>query len=246
MRGQQVQRLVTSNPTPGYVARVSQVFRASAGHLGTVVKAILLDPEARQGPSYLGARYGKVREPLLTVTHLWRAFGARPSGNNGQAGFNFPNAERSLGQAPYRSPSVFNFFLPDYQPPFARRGVATATGCMRAPELQLVDESSEPTLSAFLSESTRRFAGPGGEPRDAVHNLRLSFDRQTRLLARRDTRAMLNDLDVLLMGGQMTPEFIDEVQRYVEADVVVSDSPGLRVAKAVYMILSSPQYRIQR
>ena len=78
---------------------------------GAVVRAILLDPEARDPP---GQRpLGKVKEPMLRLTQLWRAYDAKAQ--NGR--YDLREARHDLGQAPLMSPSVFNFFTPTYAPP---------------------------------------------------------------------------------------------------------------------------------
>src|SRR5581483_4893045 len=118
---QLIQRFVTSNPSPQYIQRVATVFDTAGNDLGDVVKAILLDTEARNPPPLAsGDSYGKLREPVLRLTAMWRAFNAKAPiadaydevkmiGNNGFAG--------NFGQAPLESPTVFNFYLPDYQQP---------------------------------------------------------------------------------------------------------------------------------
>ena len=112
---QLIQKLVTSNPSPAYVARVATVFNNDGtgrrGNLGAVVKAILLDVEAR--PVTVTATTGKVKEPLLRLTQLWRAYDAKAA--NGQ--YRIGNINAVFGQGPLQSPSVFNFFSPFYAPP---------------------------------------------------------------------------------------------------------------------------------
>ena len=112
---QLIQKLVTSNPSPQYVARVTAVFNndgtGKRGNLGAVVKAILLDAEAR--PATPAATTGKVKEPLLRLTQMWRAYGAKAASGQYRVG----NVNAAFGQGPLQSPSVFNFFSPFYAPP---------------------------------------------------------------------------------------------------------------------------------
>src|SRR6185312_15431839 len=93
-------RLVTSNPSPEYVQRITAVFNNDGfgvrGNLGAVVKAILLDPEARYGQFQDPEVFGKLREPLLRITHFWRAMGARHQ--CGGAGY----VNGDYANAPYR------------------------------------------------------------------------------------------------------------------------------------------------
>src|SRR5205814_8339200 len=92
---QRIQRMVTSNPTPAYVARVAQAFDAGRftsglwsagtgqrGDLRATVAAILLDTEARTAARLADPGFGKVREPILRVAHWMRSFNARSSSGN--------------------------------------------------------------------------------------------------------------------------------------------------------------------
>lgn len=150
---QLIQRLVTSNPTPDYVARVAERFTATGGNIKEVVKAILMDDEARGPITLVAPEHGKLREPILRLTALLRAF-KFTSATTGQSvsPLDAANATRldyvalgntsdpatSWGQAPLYSPTVFNYFRPGYTPP---QGGAAAKG-MVVPEMQLVNESS--------------------------------------------------------------------------------------------------------
>lgn len=133
---QLIQRLVTSNPSPAYIQRVAAVFAddgdGQRGNLGAVVRALLLDPEALAPAAAPGD--GKLREPLLRLLAIWRAFDARPGGS-GEVGLNAP--ETVYAQRPLGAATVFNFYEPDYQPP----GALQEAGLF-APELQIVHESS--------------------------------------------------------------------------------------------------------
>ena len=128
-----IQRLVTSNPSPGYVRRVAEAFNNNGsgvrGDLAAVVKAILLDEEAR--PTMAMEIDGKLKEPLLRLTQLWKSYNA--TSNSGR----FPlNAAYILfGQGPLQSPSVFNFFSPFYAPPGEIRDSSLV-----APELEISTE----------------------------------------------------------------------------------------------------------
>lgn len=150
---QLIQRLVTSNPTPDYVGRVAARFTSTGGNLKEVVKAILLDDEARGPVSLISSTHGKLREPVLRLTALLRAFQFTSATSNvSTSPLDAPATTRlnyiaigntsdpasSWGQAPLYSPSVFNFFRPGFTPPLS-------TGAQQGlvePEMQLVNESS--------------------------------------------------------------------------------------------------------
>ena len=110
-----IQSLVTSTPSPAYLSRISAVFTSTQGDLSKVIKAILLDPEARAGddPSNQSAIAGKIKEPILIQNELLRAFGCVTtvySRNN-------PTQALYFGQNPYNAPNVFGYFSPDYKAP---------------------------------------------------------------------------------------------------------------------------------
>ncbi|XPF93628.1 DUF1800 family protein [Colwellia sp. RE-S-Sl-9] len=115
-----IQMLVTSNPTPGYIARVAAVFNDNGnnvkGDLAAVAKAILLDDEARNGHMGENAlEFGKLREPLIMMTHFFRALDMYQNTDTPESGFY--KLENDLYQAPMMASSVFNFYHFDYSNP---------------------------------------------------------------------------------------------------------------------------------
>ncbi len=173
---QLVQRLVTSNPTPAYVARVAQAFDAGRftsglwrtgtgqrGDLRATVAAALLDPEARTATRLADPTFGKVREPILRilrVAHWMRAFNARSASGNFLLGVT-DDPTSSLAQSPMRSPTVFNFYRPGYVPP----NTSIAAAGLVAPELQIVNEVSVVGYSNFMRSAVQNGLG-SGNPRD--------------------------------------------------------------------------------
>jgi uncharacterized protein (DUF1800 family) len=150
---QLIQRLVSSNPSPAYIARVAAVFadngRAVRGDLAAVVRAVLLDSEARQPPADSGdlVNRGKPREPLLKLVQLWRSLGA-VSGDTRGDGYRrwarFANGcssgswpQCAYQQRPLGAPTVFNFYEPDYQAP----GTISELGLV-SPEFQIINEAT--------------------------------------------------------------------------------------------------------
>ena len=132
-----IQRFVTSNPSPAYIGRVAAVFNDDGngirGNLTAVLTAILFDEEARKSPSLKDETFGKYKEPLLRATHVFRMFDVATTNDNVPV----YGTERSFGQFIMRSPSVFNFFQPNFSPigAFRERGLA-------APEKQIINEGS--------------------------------------------------------------------------------------------------------
>lgn len=144
---QLIQRLVTSNPSPSYVQRVTAAFRASNGNIKGTVKAVLLDAEARDMTLQGAASFGKVREPLVRVIHLMRAIPHTSDAYNaaltsGRVPYYLASSTddtvSELGQTPMRAPSVFNFFRPGYKPPQTDLGNQDLV----APEMQITNETS--------------------------------------------------------------------------------------------------------
>ncbi|MEW7848012.1 DUF1800 domain-containing protein [Massilia aurea] len=150
-----IQHLVTSDPSPAYLARVATVFRdngqGAAGDLRAVVKAILLDPEARRGDQIGadGVGFGKMREPVLWYTGLLRGLGctAPPRWNNGaDSGLAAP------AQRPFDPPSVFSFYMPTDRAPGSN---------LLAPEQRLLNaEELSWRLNNTIAEGVLR-AGTG-------------------------------------------------------------------------------------
>jgi len=173
---QLIQQLVTANPSPAYVARVAAAFNGSSGALGgsargdmkATLSAILLDPEASAPPQ--PQNFGKLREPILQLTHLFRALGGESDGVwlRGQAA--------ALGQPIYSPPSVFNFFPPDYDLPDdpSLDGLRCLQCQRRLPAQRDVRDRAERQGRAARRQGRRQhrqqdrpdtLAGPGGRPR---------------------------------------------------------------------------------
>jgi uncharacterized protein (DUF1800 family) len=230
---QLIQRLVTSNPSPAYVGRVAARFNndgtGKRGSLAAVVKAILLDAEAR--PATLAPTTGKVKEPLLRLTQLWRAYGAQAA--NGQ--YRIGNINAVFGQGPLQSPSVFNFFSPFYAPP----GEISDQGLV-APELQIATEYLNTTVTntfynvIFFWNST-----VPGLPANAI-----VMDISQEVALAGDSEALVNRLGEKLLGGPMSPALKAEAKAAVER--VPATNAGQRVSEAMYLIATSPEYVVSR
>lgn len=241
---QLIQRFVTSNPSPAYIGRVSQVWVQTGGNLGQVVRAILLDPEARDEPAANNAYYGKAREPLLQVTALWRAFDAKylPRAN-GQYHFAFSNSwdfSTSLGQDSLRSPSVFNFFEPDYRLP----AIDGAEG-LYAPELQLYNEAT--FTSIFNQLDNAGWNNFQADPPTAHTNAPVLDIKPLRAMAEQGRHpAMVEEVEVLLFAGGMTPETRGVLVKMLDDLGGAGQSVDDRVRALVQLAVSSPEFVIQR
>ncbi|MEY3896253.1 MAG: hypothetical protein RLZZ214_1773 [Verrucomicrobiota bacterium] len=201
-----IQNLVTSNPTPAYVARISQVFTGSDGNLGQVIKAILLDPEAR-GPRFLtDPMHGKLREPMMRFTSLVRAFEVGtevdpdPYTNDN---LHFTNARSFSNQAFFESPSVFNFFESTYQ----ESGEIQDAG-LRSPEFQLLDAT---TNTSFIEQVRTKLVEYLHKPRFIINPgtaipsepaVQFRMLKEIKMLEETTSRdALVDRLSLLMTGG---------------------------------------------
>jgi uncharacterized protein (DUF1800 family) len=232
---QLIQRLVTSNPSPGYVYRVAQKFNNNGsgvrGDLKAVIKAILLDYEARSTSMLTNQGYGKLREPVVRMTQLMRV------GNFSCTCNKFPlywmdSPAYALGQNPYRAPNVFNFFTPDFRPP----GALAEAGLV-APEFQITSEVSVLGMSNFL----RATIFTGFQWDTALPPLLGNYSSLTPMAA--NPTQLVEHLNLLLMSGQMSSTMktmlIGEISK-------MSSDPIPRVQEAIHGIMTSPEYVIQK
>lgn len=237
---QMIQRLVTSNPSPAYVGRVAAVFanngQGRRGDLAAVFKAILLDNEALDPAGVTNPNFGKLREPVLRYAQLARTFGARSSSGAWRVG-DLSDAASALGQSPLRAPSVFNFFRPGYFPTnteIANRGLL-------APEFQLVNETSVAGYVNFLERAIT-----GG--RTPVADIVLDFSAEIAIA--QDSTALLDRLDLLLTGRQLSTSVRDTIRSAMEDVAVTATSTNAeklrRVQIGVALILASTDYLIQK
>lgn len=111
---------VTSNPTPAYVSRVTAVFNNTGGvrgNMAAVIKAVLTDAEATQSSATAPMTFGKLKEPMLRLSAIFRAFNTRSNSGRYQLRYGLDEIETGISQAPLQSPTVFNYFHPEFSPP---------------------------------------------------------------------------------------------------------------------------------
>jgi uncharacterized protein (DUF1800 family) len=231
-----IQRLVSSNPSPAYVGRIAALFdnngQGVRGDLRAVVRGILMDNEARTLPT-LASNKGKLREPLLRQTQLWRVLDARADNNRYQEW----NAEFNLGQAALRAPTVFNFFLPDFRP----AGELSALG-LDAPEFQI---ATDPLIASTLNQLGARvywnWRGNDWQgPEDVVVDL-----APLQSLANRPA-ALVDHFDLLLMNRSMSASMYALLVAHVGTLDPSGDQGRERIMDTVWLIQSSPEYAIER
>jgi len=237
---QMIQRLVTSNPSAGYVDRVAKIFNNNGsgvrGDLRAVFKAILLDDEATNAAGLTSPTFGKVREPVLRFTQWARNFGATSQSGNWTIN-NTSNAAFSLGQSPLRAPSVFNFYRPGYVPP----NTAIATNALVAPEFQIVNEVSVVGYINFMASAI-------GSANGLNNDVKATYTRELAIVS--DTTALLNRLSLLLSGNQLSDTTKATIKAALDA-TTVTDTSSLadkqrRVYLATLLVFASPDYLVQK
>jgi len=236
-----IQRLVSSNPSPAYVQRVATVFNNNGsnvrGDLRAVIRAILLDSEARARPAANTTR-GKLREQPLRWTQIWRAFGANdPDGRLDDWYIHWPY---HTPVSVLHSPTVFNFYLPNYAAP----GPDVAQAGLRSPEFQIETDTFVTRFNNLLSWFASDLHS-GAVPSD-YDGVRLDFTREKQLAGNVDQ--LLEHLDMLLMGGTMSPSMRTILRTHLNS-IPVGDYFGegyRRTTDAISLIVTSPEYAIEK
>ncbi len=232
---QLIQRLVTSNPSPGYVGRVAAVFANNGagvrGDLQAVLRAILLDGEARSDTNLTNNNFGKLREPVVRFLNWARGFGATsPSGAWAIGDLSDPATR--LGQSPMHAGSVFNFFRPGYVPPNSAIGSQGLSG----PEFQITTESS---VAGYVNFMQRAISGVG------IGDVRADY---TPLLALvNDSAALLNEINLVLAAGQVSAATLATLRTALDTILVTTPAGQLnRVHAALTLVMAAPEYIAQK
>jgi len=233
-----IQHLVTSNPSPAYIKRVADVFVSGTfsgggvtlgsgqrGDMQAVIAAVLLDSEARRGdsPSTANPSDGHFREPVLYIANILRAFGAVSDGaapaNNGA----------SMSESVMDSPSVFNFFPPDYTIPGTT---------LLGPEFDLETTATTLVRANFVNSFVYGSIGAGTT---------VDFTTYANLSASPDSSGQLLDsLNALLLHNSMTADARASILAAVNAVPAGSTQNLLRAQTAIYLVLSSSQYQVEQ
>lgn len=260
---QLIQRLVTSNPSPAYVSRIAAVFANNGagvrGDLKAVITAILLDPEARNDAAYsTEPTFGKIREPILRVAQMLRVLGAKPFTYN-TAPYNFSTFEldpgddgaSGFGQTPFRSPTVFNFYYPNYTPALSPLVAYNPANPLVSPEMQLTTPATVDQVDSYLGGL---LANGGSWDSHTVYKslpvaphwaFQFDYTNWLQLLATDATGASLvKELDQEFMSGQMSTD----LQADLKAEVVANkrSGPQSQVAQAIRVMIASPEYLVQK
>ncbi|MBS0583535.1 MAG: DUF1800 domain-containing protein [Proteobacteria bacterium] len=277
---QLIQRLVTSNPTPGYVQRIAAVFNDNGhgvrGDLKAVISAIVLDDEARNGAKKYPDSFGKLREPLLRMAHIWRAMGAQHRCGHNKV---VTRSDKSVytehyAAQPYRyagwysawstdylfnqrvmyANSVFNFFRPNFVPPGEM-----AQKNLYGPEFQITTDSqiAEVTNDVLpramwldIRDTCDSTDDYGDVAIDHLRDLALAGSGQGGPADPADR--LVDAYNVRFMGGQMSTYMRTTLLNYLNRIDHYWDNGGTqdwriaRIQRALYLILTSPEYAIQK
>ncbi|MFL6514712.1 MAG: DUF1800 family protein [Chthoniobacterales bacterium] len=218
-----IQRLVTSNPSPGYVYRVASAFddngQGVRGDLKAVIKAILLDYDAR-GPNKTGQGAGKLKEPALRLTSLYRGLSNTPA----DGVYSFWLADE-FGQTPLSSPTVFNFFSPDYAAPGA-----IALAGLASPEFQITTETT------VVEQANTVYA--------ALFWQDIPLDISFEETLAGNPAALVDYFNRVFMNSSMS----DPMRTVLITTItkLPADDPEERVLSALWLVLNSPEYVIEK
>jgi uncharacterized protein (DUF1800 family) len=252
---QMIQRLVSSDPSPAYVGRVAAAFndngRGVRGDLRALLTAILLDEEARDPAQALSSGRGKLREPMIRFVQWGQTFADDATRDRWDAGHvSFVNG---VGQSPLRAPSVFNFFRPGYVPPGTEMARTGAT----APEFQIVNESTTASYINFVYACARngvihthgdvRILPDGSSINPTYEMIPANYAKELPLAG--DPEALVARLNLLLAAGRLdaaTERLIADAVRALPPPAGDAQRARSRVAAAVLMVMTAPEYLVQK
>jgi uncharacterized protein (DUF1800 family) len=232
-----IHNLVTSNPSAAYVERVAWAFNDDGtgvrGSLWAVVKAILLDPEARGFPA--DPNYGKLKEPVLYVLNVLKAFDPKSTNRLANSDGNINTQPSNMGQNIFKPPTVFSYFPQDYFAP-------PASAELLGPEFGIMDAAIALKRANFANTMT--FAGgiqPSGT--DTPNGTSIDFTELQQLAP--DAANLVDRLNRLLMHGTMSDDMKNSIITAVNA-VTPSTDTLKRARQALYLVATSSQYQAQR
>jgi uncharacterized protein (DUF1800 family) len=231
-----IHSLVTSNPTPAYVERVASFFNddgtGTRGRLWAMVKAILLDPEARNDPT--DPIYGHLREPALYVNNVLRAFHAKSYDRSTLSDGNLEPFTRDMGQKIWKPPTVFSYYPQFYTAPPASAGVL-------GPEFGIMNSQTSLKRANFVDQMTIE-GGVQDNGGDTPYGTSLDYGELQVLAANPDN--LVDRLNRLLLHGTMSDQLRASIVGAVNA--VDPSDPLLRAQQALYLVAVSSQYQVER
>ncbi|UAK24245.1 DUF1800 family protein [Sphingomonas nostoxanthinifaciens] len=236
-----IQQLVTSNPTPAYVARVAAVFvnngNSVRGDMKAVVRAVLMDSEARIAPS--STNVGKVKEPILLMTSI-----ARASGMKSTDGVVFINRDKTLGQMIMQSPSVFNFYPPDFPLPQSTTLFSPVSKLFTTVTITSRDNMVYDWTVNYATSAKGEF-----QPISTVMgSTGTTIDWSGWEALGTDIAAMVDRIDLIMMNRTMTTA--QRTALTAAAASVINADPAtqarMRAQALIYIVGTSPLFQVDR
>ncbi len=227
---QLIQRLVTSNPSAAYISRVATVFtdngKGVRGDMQSVIRAILLDTEARSDTALTAQASGKLREPVMRLTGWARAYGATSPSAAWAIGDTSSTTTR-LGQSMGRSQTVFSWFRPGYSPP----DTSISSAGLVAPEFQITNEQ---TVVAYINYMQALVQNGTGD---------VKADYTDILTSATDSGTLVDQVNLILAAGQLSAATVASIKAAVDS-ISASTTAGQqnRVYAAILLTLASPDY----
>ncbi len=231
-----IQHLVTSDPTPAYVGRVAAVFNNNGmgvrGDMKSVIRAILLDPEAR-GDIKTDPNFGKLREPVQLITNFFKAFDVKSFDLSQQSDGVITVLTNPLAQNPFNSPTVFNYYSPDY--------VIPGTSLL-GPEFGIMTTGTSIARANMVNTMVYSQLGVA-ETRP--NGTKLDFSDMEALAAADPTgNRLLDELNHRMLHGRMSPEMRQAILPAFTA--ALTTSPRAAAQAAIYLVATSSQFQVQR
>ncbi len=228
-----IQRLVTSNPSPAYVARVSALFadngKGARGDLKAVIRGILTDSEALNGEERAPI---KMKEPLIAMTNFFRAFEAKSADPTGRF-YNSINTFGAYGQSPLGSPSVFNFFSPNYAP---IGEIADANDV--APEFEILSWNN------FILTNNQLWSALGRTNYEGETNpTRIVINTAPLEAIANDHQALIDEIERRLLSQRMSESLKAIVLESLES--LRDTQQSLKVRNALYIVVTSQEFHIE-
>jgi len=232
---QLIRHLVTSNPSPAYVSRVAAAFNDNGsgvrGDLSAVVRAVLLDPEARGG-MHAEANYGHLREPALMIAQFYRSLGGVSDG------VWLKDRANEMGQNLFYPDTVFNYYSADYN---------LASG-QSAPEFGIANTATSLARANFANYAALTTPNgnivTAGSANSTYPNATGTYLDLTPYIALANTPSALVDrLNMLLLHGTMAPETRTQLINTVTS---ISTSATTRAQTAIYLVANLPQFQVER
>ncbi len=272
---------VTSTPTPAYVGRVAAVFDNNGagvrGDMQAVIRAVLLDDEAVVPATVLTTapelmKFGKLREPILRLSAIFRAFNGTATSGRYKLHYGLEDVEYGISQAPLQSPTVFNYFNPEFAPP----GPISQSSAL-GPEFQITTTTAVAATQNYYGSIVGRVdsnplvsqVGVAGYGNCNTSSTPASFKPEDCIISdlsdlyavQDNSGAIFDYLNLVMLGGQLSPANKAQLVSALDTAYPVYTLPATptagnittwqtrkrdRVKGALWLTVHTPEFQIQR